>query len=443
MTEDYEEEDQRPTLRSLRQIVVDGLFDTFDYHLTSKDEPGNLMILYGDNGSGKTTILELLFHLISPSSSGGHRTFIAEVPFRRFAVGFSEGWAIAVERKTAVSGDYTLIFQGPRDELPVEMHFVAEKKTFTEGTDGAYVNFLRHLNLEVYFLRADRTLKSDSAAQARRVARNHSVHLNQLQWWGGDSNTFSLENDERHSLTFAVQKANDYLRKMSSRAVNVGGASANSIYEDVIRKVVHSARSLAPSEDSTKQVLDIRLRNLSERSKEYAQFRLAPPLIIEDMLETIYSATPQDLSIIANVLGPYLDSVTARLDALAETQKLVASLVEDVNSFFTNKRLKFSSGAGFQILNSKNKVLSLDMLSSGEKHLLLMFCHTVVAHGRRTIFIIDEPELSLNVKWQRRIADKLLDLVKDSPMQFIFATHSLELLSRQLDNTAKLESLES
>ena len=45
-----------------------------------------------------------------------------------------------------------------------------------------------------------------------------------------------------------------------------------------------------------------------------------------------------------------------------------------------------------------------------------------------SIFIIDEPELSLNIKWQRKLVHALNALVQGKSNQFLFATHSMEII---------------
>jgi len=68
----------------------------------------------------------------------------------------------------------------------------------------------------------------------------------------------------------------------------------------------------------------------------------------------------------------------------------------------------------------------------------LLFCHTLIARDRPSIFIIDEPELSLNVKWQRKLLEALLDVVAKSQIQFLFASHSIELLAQHRDKVVPL-----
>jgi len=80
-------------------------------------------------------------------------------------------------------------------------------------------------------------------------------------------------------------------------------------------------------------------------------------------------------------------------------------------------------------------------LSSGEQQLLLLFCNTLVSRARPSIFIIDEPEISLNVKWQRKLVQNLLDVSQGGNTQFIFASHSIELLTQHRDKVVPVKPL--
>ena len=65
-------------------------------------------------------------------------------------------------------------------------------------------------------------------------------------------------------------------------------------------------------------------------------------------------------------------------------------------------------------------------------------CNTLAARDQASILIIDEPEISLNVKWQRGLVQALLDCIRGSNVQMIFATHSIELLARHKQHVVKL-----
>jgi predicted ATPase len=67
-----------------------------------------------------------------------------------------------------------------------------------------------------------------------------------------------------------------------------------------------------------------------------------------------------------------------------------------------------------------------------------LLCNALIARDHRSIFIIDEPELSLNVKWQRKLIDSLTKCAGTTSNQFIIASHSLELLTKHRTSVVKL-----
>lgn len=68
----------------------------------------------------------------------------------------------------------------------------------------------------------------------------------------------------------------------------------------------------------------------------------------------------------------------------------------------------------------KNHRLNLNMLSSGEKKIILLGCLAVVA--TRAMLILDEPELSMTITWQSKLLQDIVDTGGFSNV--IVATHS-------------------
>jgi len=80
---------------------------------------------------------------------------------------------------------------------------------------------------------------------------------------------------------------------------------------------------------------------------------------------------------------------------------------------------------GLNVLLSNNAKLDLNLLSSGEKHILRILVESLLAN--ESTLIIDEPELSLHVDWQRPLVQHLRAL--NAHAQFILATHSPEIMA--------------
>src|SRR5687768_3434788 len=68
----------------IERVQLDGLFGLYTYAIPP--DGGALQrtpILYGENGLGKTNILRILFHVLSPAGNRGHRTALGKIKFRR------------------------------------------------------------------------------------------------------------------------------------------------------------------------------------------------------------------------------------------------------------------------------------------------------------------------------------------------------------------------
>ena len=65
---------------------------------------------------------------------------------------------------------------------------------------------------------------------------------------------------------------------------------------------------------------------------------------------------------------------------------------------------------------------SINDLSSGERHILTFLALVLFEGESRDFLIIDEPEISLNIAWQRKLLDLFCDLIPKT--QIIVASHS-------------------
>ncbi|MEZ9733440.1 AAA family ATPase [Vibrio cyclitrophicus] len=100
-----------------------------------------------------------------------------------------------------------------------------------------------------------------------------------------------------------------------------------------------------------------------------------------------------------------------------------------VNKFLneTGKLVQINS-KGRMVVKFSGEERSLSVLSSGERQIIIMLAHLVLNKRLRKdgVFIVDEPELSLHISWQ----DMFVDAIREaSPnLQIILATHSPSII---------------
>lgn len=104
-----------------------------------------------------------------------------------------------------------------------------------------------------------------------------------------------------------------------------------------------------------------------------------------------------------------------------EALKIFTSTEKVINDYLINKTFSFNSVGGFEIKCGK-KPIKLADLSSGEKHMIALLGRVALSPEQGAVFVADEPELSLHLEWQRKILPAI-QLLSPS-IQIIVATHS-------------------
>ena len=88
-------------------------------------------------------------------------------------------------------------------------------------------------------------------------------------------------------------------------------------------------------------------------------------------------------------------------------------LVGSVNGKFRNKTLSVSREKGLQVTDRINRPVSLEALSSGEQHELVLWYDLLFRVDSNALVLIDEPELSLHVTWQKKFLPELLEIANE------------------------------
>jgi ABC-type molybdenum transport system ATPase subunit/photorepair protein PhrA len=421
--------------------VVDKLFGFLSYEISTRSKEG-LIILYGDNGSGKTTILNLIFHALSPESAKGHRTFIARVPFKRLEIRFADGHCVSAFREEASSGPFAMrVAKGAKEiashNFTIDPDGRVRDRDQDESTYRPLLDALEHLQLELFLLpdhrRIESTLDDDEEDPRRRPLRQREAFLDE------ESTQETIDSFVQQALS----RAQHWTRRQALAATSQGETDTNKIYADILRTIVGpTQKNKAPPRVKFAELLE-KAEALHKRSLTFSRFGLATPLGIKDLRPVLERAAPSKKGAITKILSPYIRSVEARLDALENLREAMETFTDIFSRFYNYKSVRFHVRRGISInLVHGSSRLAPKVLSSGEKQLLLLFCNVLLARSRPSVFIIDEPELSLNIKWQRELISSLMSCVKGSDVQFLFATHSLEMISLHERSAVKLETLE-
>ena len=109
---------------------------------------------------------------------------------------------------------------------------------------------------------------------------------------------------------------------------------------------------------------------------------------------------------------------------------------EIVNSFLSNKSIKFDERGHLKIETSSPTDINPRLLSSGEKQILILLTEALLRIEKPAVYVADEPELSLHVTWQEKLLKSLVTL--GGQMQVIVATHSPDIVGTFQDKVIDL-----
>lgn len=185
--------------------------------------------------------------------------------------------------------------------------------------------------------------------------------------------------------------------------------------------------------------LSSKLKEMDEQTIEPILSRIPQAILTEnergrlrDIIKKIkISGVEEDDKVVAHFLSQLIDLYNTQLSK--ETD--IREFVRVGNQYLSGKELVYDNSNFSLIVRQKDIGKSpnilLRMLSSGEKQIVSLFSHIYLSGQSNFFVVIDEPELSLSVPWQKRFLPDILATQKCSGL--IAVTHSPFIFENELD----------
>ena len=178
-------------------------------------------------------------------------------------------------------------------------------------------------------------------------------------------------------------------------------------------------------------LLSYELRDLGEEPRQYRFVGKKIDIILERLGNQI-SSTDKNMIIeysrSSNLNKPSLNYLIGKLIKLYEDLEVydeaIKSFRDICNAYLINKRFVYDESLPELYIESNNmgERLNLECLSSGEKQIISLFSKIYLGVDKKFYILIDEPELSLSIPWQDHL---LSDVIQSGKCEFLLAvTHS-------------------
>ena len=425
----------RSELLRLERVEVDGLFDIYD-HRISLNLDDRVTLLHGPNGVGKTVVLRMVNALLQ-ERFGYFRT----IPFRRFLLGFHDGSTLVLSAQESLgpeSGKYTLSLDSPKysQAATVSLHAsraesVANQidylhphntlpETWVDIRDGEVLSASEIVDRFDHGASIPESYEEEDMRWLGAFLRNANAHLIEAQrlvWIDSESRAqhwYPSRHRTPPTISTVIERSRDFKRRLADTMAQYGRQS-QTLDQSFPQRLISATDQLAEQE------LETHMSALDTKTTEFMAIGILDetpthPFPVENLREL----DPTQ----ARVMTLYIRDTEQKLKALDDLAIRARLLLDNVNQKFRHKRIRMDREEGFVAESDTGKILSLSSLSSGEQHELVLHYDLLFRVPSNTIVLIDEPELSLHVAWQKRFLPDLLNIVKLSDFDALVATHS-------------------
>jgi ABC-type cobalamin/Fe3+-siderophores transport system ATPase subunit len=407
----------------LSELVVQGLFDRYTHRIplstaTDYDSAASVVILYGANGVGKTTILRMLDGLLQLDFD-----VFREVPFAECYLEFNTGQRLNVKRlKKGLKVDF--------DNLSVILTDILGDKGALEPNDQPKVEeFRNHFfksveNISFNFIAADR---AESFKVPTRSTSNLDYALpDYLVTASG--NIRSRSPRRQRDLEPSTPIADEVKRFISEALVDSGPfflTAGPDLFNRILDDLTHQGEDQRSVQDIRQMFehvhkQDESLEHFGLHGDDWDYSRITTILQEPQAAQSAHTLT---------VLSTYANFLTSR----AQTRSLIAERLlafeQVMNEFLEDKRVRVHASSGL-VITADGTSLGEHQLSSGERQLLYLMVAALTTRRKGTVIAIDEPELSMHIRWQKKLVGNLIYCASRAAPQFILATHSPEVATQ-------------
>ncbi|MGY6697595.1 MAG: AAA family ATPase [Roseinatronobacter sp.] len=442
---------------TISKLEVYNLFGRFD-HVINLDDDESISIITAPNGYGKTVLLRILDSIFNRRLN-----FFWKITFREIRVTLASGRRLeifqdlgnlldddngrlrkSVSVKTYGFGaDNELHRVSPKFEISelryFERHFPVDQigpdKWLDFPTDEVLTTneiIERYADQLPDRLRVNFKLPSwlQEAVSSIEV---HLVETQRLLSLEDQLDTRVPPSRRRSIPPSVVEKDAKDLADRISRLLQEYANESQKLDQTFPKRIIEQTGDVVLSEDEIRADL----QSLAERRDRLVSVGLLGKTLNEPI-------QPSDVfkeDSIRKILAIYIEDTRKKLGIFDETYERIRLFKEILDEHFSFKSVKIDPDKGISSIdNDSGDVIPLSELSSGEQHELVLIYDLLFKVEPGSTILIDEPELSLHVGWQKRFISDLQKVKELNSMNVVIATHSPQIIHDRWDLVQELAS---
>ncbi len=428
----------------ITKISVKGLFGMFDHEIPlNQDE--RITIIHGPNGVGKTVLMRMVHGLFRYEYE-----FLGITPFDELYVEFQENKLLSL-----LKDDQDNLLINFRDGMGLRYSTfeccskpepTALKVLIKESHPNLKYVMLPWSRVNQYWLSTneDTRINSEVFTKEDLLQKYPSIHSSvygEMPEWFGQ---LQREACPRFILTERLAKDRMDIELTAALAIS-----------DVVEDEVFPSSLSAVQDLSTKlssRVVELHPNQviIEDTLRKAQEFRSTLTETVEQLeeingdkfIDEIKGELRQSISVLGDLPETVMDTPGYYPEAALEDPSIAELwdyiwganiLLDIINERFLFKDLSLNEETGLAMIGQDGSDVPFSGLSSGEQHLFILYYQLLFEIEPNTLVMIDEPELSMNVVWQRNFLKDLQRIIELRKFDVLIATHSPQIIHDKWD----------
>lgn len=457
----------------IEQIQIEGLFGEINYRIKPED---NKLILVAENGSGKTTIVNIIYYFLSRQWNKLNLFNFSSI------TAVIDGASIEVKkedltdlssknierltrklpihlrnelRKYFSEEDFSELYRNPSkveyliDKFNLPRSFVHEMleefkirqvSLFDEPLPDKQKMLTELVDCQILYLPTYRRIEQELGVIFPHLESDIEKYERSTKFGRmGRFRRIPQESGYVELVEFGMEDVRKKIRgKLIELAENLNNRIKNNLTGGYLRDVINKTY-LQISYEQIQEFSEIAFNSMLDRIDESLLSNTEKSKLIEFVNEISQRGKIEKEE--TKLIAYFIYKLSTIYNNLKKEEKDIEQFISLCNEYLSNKRFIYDN-INFDIsvrplkngkIQEKEKI-ELRALSSGEKQIVSLFSHLFLSEHKDFFLVIDEPELSLSVPWQERF---LVDVVNNPYCKGLLAvTHSPFIFENQLDKYA-------
>lgn len=433
-----------------KRFIGCNIFGYINYDISFNKD---ISFLVGGNGSGKTTALKLMNALVNPNFGD-----LIQIPFDNISLELEEDGKKIIISAIYENEQKKIKISNVEDEIDLPCYSESEFEYFSHRVDK-----LEELVEELSRKFSDHTVTKEISKLQSPIflgldrRRDDPKSLNRNEYFF--ERDFMLNEKKNRairarrlingSIAASLMETEILVQSTYRRFREVEEKQSDTLRDSILLSAFQYT-NLDPKELEPNSLQWKEKAGLLERQKEIKEaltkIGISDSSLSQEVdkffveLTTLFehlNSSDKGISLEWLLNKAQIDRMSKIVGIIDEHKKKVDNLYKPINDFLgtvnsfyedSNKKIIIDTVGQVFVQRPNGNKCTIEGLSSGERQLLVIFAHSFFNryNQKSSVFIIDEPELSLHLRWQEKFAETVFNINPDS--QFILATHSPEIV---------------